>query len=286
MIPWLGIIAIVGLLSIISTVGFFIYDFAKTTKIHGLIISKLEENRSISNSDLRAFLVTRGVNISLNELSLRRTNLEPILDELLKQKREHVLLERSFGIKLIVSLEVVGGFFNLIVGIIDLWVFTVLTRFGGSNAIFGIPLNMLIALFAILGLILLVLSILGFDLAFRFWGGKDSAWTTGLVHTCVCLAMGIFTLPIGIFSILIYIAIIYCLTRSDVKVLSKAVFVSEKEEVYIRPPTIYEKLVDLYSKIYGLHGKRKLDKKIEAYINKGFTQGEAIQKVAKEEGYK
>jgi len=228
MIPWLGTIAIVGLLSIILSMGFFIYDFAKTAKMRRLIISKLEENRSISNSDLRTFLVTQGVNISLSELSLRRTNLETFLDEKLKRKKERALLERSDGIKLTVSLEVIGGFLNLIVGFIDLWTITVLMKFRGSNTIFGIPINVLIALFEILWLILFVLSFLGFDLAFRFWGGRDSAWTRGLIHACVCLAMGIFTRPIGIFSILIYIAVICCLTRPDVKDLSKAVFVSKK----------------------------------------------------------
>jgi hypothetical protein len=70
-----------------------------------------------------------------------------------------------------------------------------------------------------------------------------------------------------------------------VKVLSKAVFALEKE-VHMRTAAIYEELANLYLEIYGLHGKRKLDKKIEAYIKRGFTQEEAIQKVAKEEGYK
>jgi hypothetical protein len=198
--------------------------------------------------------------------------------------------ERSFGIKLTVSLEVIGGFFNLIIGIIELRVIMVLTRFSGSNTVFGMPLNVLIALLEILWLTLFVLSFLGFDLAFKFWGGRDSAWARGLVHACVCFAVGVFTLPVGIFSILIYIAIICCLFRSDVRDLSKAFFVSEEptpeKEVYMPTSTVYEKLANLYSKIYGFHGKRKLDEKIEAYIKRGFTREEAVQKVAEEEGYK
>jgi hypothetical protein len=164
--------------------------------------------------------------------------------------------------------------------------FMALTGFSGSTEILGIPISLLSALFVIFGLTFMVLSISGFDLVFRFWSGKDSARTRGLVHSCVCLAIGILTLPIGIFSILIYAAIIYSLTRSDVKVLSKAVFALEKEEVHMRTAAIYEELADLYLEIYGLYGKRKLDRKIEAYIKRGFTREEAIQKVAKEEGYK
>jgi hypothetical protein len=209
MVPLLGIIATVGLFSVVVAIGFFVYYLAKTAKMHRLIVSKLKENRSISNSDLKAFLVTQGVNMPLDELSLRRTKIETSLDELLKQEREHVLLERSRGIRLIVTLEVIGGFFYLALGIIELLAFAELMKFSGSTEILGIPISLLSKLFVIFGLTFMVLSISGFYLVFRFWSGKDSARTRGLVHSCVCLAIGILTLPIRILSILIYAAIIY-----------------------------------------------------------------------------
>ena len=57
------------------------------------------------------------------------------------------------------------------------------------------------------------------------------------------------------------------------------------EELKEPERSIYQKLADSYNKIYSAHGQIRLDNKIEAYIEKGFTREEAIQKIAKEEGY-
>jgi len=57
------------------------------------------------------------------------------------------------------------------------------------------------------------------------------------------------------------------------------------EELKEPERSIYEKLAAAYNKIYSAYGQSRLDNKIEAYIEKGFTREEAIQKIAKEEGY-
>lgn len=57
------------------------------------------------------------------------------------------------------------------------------------------------------------------------------------------------------------------------------------EELKEPERSLYEKLADAYNKIYSAHGQSRLDNKIEAYIEKGLTKEEAIQKIAKEEGY-
>jgi len=57
------------------------------------------------------------------------------------------------------------------------------------------------------------------------------------------------------------------------------------------PPTsedTYEKLLDVYTRIYGgiEAGKTHLEKKIKFYLKKGFDREGAIRKVAEGEGYK
>ncbi len=57
------------------------------------------------------------------------------------------------------------------------------------------------------------------------------------------------------------------------------------------PPTleeIYEKLLDVYARIYGgsMVGKRYLENKINFYLERGFDREGAIRKVAEDEGYK
>lgn len=74
-------------------------------------------------------------------------------------------------------------------------------------------------------------------------------------------------------------------------IVGGALFASKKvEEVKaVKAPKsaedLYKKLLDAYSRMYGEHGKPKLDKKIGEYVNQGLTQEAAIQKVAEKEGY-
>jgi len=55
------------------------------------------------------------------------------------------------------------------------------------------------------------------------------------------------------------------------------------------PPTaqkLYSKMLNTYTKAFGYPaGKRKLEKRIEAYMEKGLERGEAILKVAQDESY-
>jgi len=52
-----------------------------------------------------------------------------------------------------------------------------------------------------------------------------------------------------------------------------------------RAKELYDKLEGAFISVHGETGKRKLEGAIEEYIRKGFTQEEAILKVAQDEGY-
>jgi hypothetical protein len=73
------------------------------------------------------------------------------------------------------------------------------------------------AILGIIGLVMLVIGIAGFAVAYGYWNGLGWSWTLGLVITVIGLIIGLASLPNGILGIIIDGLILYYLTRPHVK---------------------------------------------------------------------
>jgi len=73
------------------------------------------------------------------------------------------------------------------------------------------------AILTVIGIIVLLLGIIGLAMAWGLWAGKSWARTITIVLAVIGILSSIFSLPGGILSILINVAIIYYLTRPHVK---------------------------------------------------------------------
>ncbi|MFX0203912.1 MAG: DUF2127 domain-containing protein [Candidatus Hodarchaeota archaeon] len=145
------------------------------------------------------------------------------------------LKTRPLGISILAVLEGIGSFFTLLGGIALLGLAALLSTQGGGNipveeleqafqqipwaSIFAsIPiLTFTTTFFAVIGIILLLVAILGFIMVWGLWVGKRWAWSITLVLQGINIIMGIFSLPGSLISVLITCAIIYYLTRPYVK---------------------------------------------------------------------
>jgi uncharacterized membrane protein (DUF2068 family) len=91
-----------------------------------------------------------------------------------------------------------------------------------ANAFAGIPIiSITTAFLTIIGLVLLVLSILGFIMTWGLWSGKSWARTITLILAVIGIITGIFSLPGSLISILINIVILYYLTRPHIQAYYK-----------------------------------------------------------------
>jgi hypothetical protein len=73
------------------------------------------------------------------------------------------------------------------------------------------------AFLAGVGLVLLILSILGFIMTWGLWSGKSWARLITMILAVISIVTGIFSLPGSLISILIEIVILYYLTRPHIK---------------------------------------------------------------------
>jgi len=125
--------------------------------------------------------------------------------------------ERPTGVTILAILEIIGGIFSLIAGLMFLVLFVAM-----SSMIGGVPeaapFAILLGAFgAVIGGLLILISIVCFIIAYGFWKGKGWAWVLGLIFAILGIISGLISLPMGIISIIINGLIIYYLTRPHVK---------------------------------------------------------------------
>lgn len=68
-----------------------------------------------------------------------------------------------------------------------------------------------------IGVVLMIIGLVTFFIAYGVWNGRGWAWTVGIVFAALGLIMGLTTLPSGIINVLFNALIIYYLTRPHVK---------------------------------------------------------------------
>ena len=142
---------------------------------------------------------------------------------------------RPTGITILVILEALVSLLTLVGGVALIGVAAFLAT-GGSSLISqqqlqtalqnipwasgftGVQLVALTTTFlTALGIVILVLAILGFVMAWGLWTGRGWARTITIILSVLSIIAGLFSLPGSIISILIYGAIIYYLTRPYVR---------------------------------------------------------------------
>jgi len=119
---------------------------------------------------------------------------------------------RPTGVTILTVLEALGGLVWLLAGAGMMMV-------GALMPIFGMGLPMFLG--AIAGLMSLVFGIIAFVLAYGLFTGKGWAWLWSLVFAVIGVILALFeamsSLGSGILPIIIYLVIIYYLTRPHVK---------------------------------------------------------------------
>ncbi|MEM2806806.1 MAG: hypothetical protein QXU45_07495 [Candidatus Bathyarchaeia archaeon] len=128
--------------------------------------------------------------------------------------------ERPFGVTVLAILEIISALFSLGAGALMLMAAGFIGAIMGEMpgvpevpGLGGLVAGMLIAI----GVIMVILGLISFFIAYGLWTGKGWAWTLCLVFSIIGLILSILSLPSGIISLIINILILYYLTRPHVK---------------------------------------------------------------------
>jgi hypothetical protein len=122
---------------------------------------------------------------------------------------------RPTGVTILAVLEALGGLVWLLVGAGMMMVGALMPIFGaGLPMFFG-------AIAGLMGFVFLIFGIIAFVLAYGLFTGKGWAWLWSLVFAVIGIILALFeamvSLGSGMLPIIIYLVIIYYLTRSHVK---------------------------------------------------------------------
>ena len=122
---------------------------------------------------------------------------------------------RPTGVTILAVLEALGGLVWLLAGAGIMMV-------GALMPIFGVGLAMVFgAIAGLMGLVFMIFGIIAFVLAYGLFTGKEWAWLWSLIFAVIGIILALFeamsSLGSGILPIIIYLVIIYYLTRPHVK---------------------------------------------------------------------
>lgn len=150
-------------------------------------------------------------------------------------ERSPKLKYKPFGVTILVVLEALVSLLTLVGGIALVAIAAILAAGGlgimtqqelsrilqnmpWASGFTGLQLiSLTTTILAVMGVVILVMSILGFIMAWGLWAGKRWAWTITIILSALGVLTNLFTLPGSIISILINGGIIYYLTRPYVK---------------------------------------------------------------------
>jgi hypothetical protein len=121
--------------------------------------------------------------------------------------------ERPAGITILAFLDMLGGGL-LILGAILTWVFVGIFAATLAVATYG---GLVAALGGVIGVVFLVLGLIALGIGYGLWKGRGWSWTASLIFAVLGLLGGLLSLPYGVVGLLIDAAILYYLTRPQVK---------------------------------------------------------------------
>jgi hypothetical protein len=113
---------------------------------------------------------------------------------------------RPTGVMILAGLEALVG-----LGFLG---FGALMGMGGAALFGGTILGALAGMF---GMVMVLLGLVAFVIAWGLWMGKDWALMVAMVFAVLGILAGLVTLPAGLFGLLINAGILYYLTRPGVK---------------------------------------------------------------------
>lgn len=123
--------------------------------------------------------------------------------------------QRPSGVTILVILEVIGGLFELGIGAL---MFSAAALLGDMmpEDVPGLG-GVLTGLFSAIGIVLVIMGLIAFLIAYGLWTGQGWAWILCLIFSIIGIIIGILSLPGGIIGLIIDIIILYYITRPHVK---------------------------------------------------------------------
>jgi hypothetical protein len=126
-------------------------------------------------------------------------------------------MNRPTGVTILAALEIIFGAIMVLgaialialAGIIGVYL-EELTEFQNFGPLFG-------AIGGILSIVLLIIAMIEFLMAWGLLGGKGWAWTVTIIFSVIAIIMGLLSLPLSLVSIAINALIIYYLFRPNVR---------------------------------------------------------------------
>jgi len=123
---------------------------------------------------------------------------------------------RPMGVTILAVLEALGGLVWLLAGAGMMMV-------GALMPLFGVGLPMFFgAIAGLMSVVFVIFGIIGFVLAYGLFSGKGWAWLWSLVFAVIGVILALFeamsSLASGVLPIIIYLVIIYYITRHHVKI--------------------------------------------------------------------
>ena len=120
------------------------------------------------------------------------------------------------GVTILAVLEALGGLVWLLAGAGMMMV-------GALMPLFGVGLPMFFgAIAGLMSVVFVIFGIIGFVLAYGLFSGKGWAWLWSLVFAVIGVILALFeamsSLASGVLPIIIYLVIIYYITRHHVKI--------------------------------------------------------------------
>ena len=141
---------------------------------------------------------------------------------------------RPTGITILIILEAIGSLLLLIGGI----ALVALGRFAGDIIPVPIPRIPIGGLFALFGVVLLVLGLAGFFVCWGLWNGKGWAWSVALVLAVIGAIIGLTSLQWGIVGLAVNGFIAYYLWQPHVKAFFSKEVQAPPQPVRLQPEVV------------------------------------------------
>ena len=141
---------------------------------------------------------------------------------------------RPTGITILIILEAIGSLILLVGGI----ALVALGRFAGDMIPVPIPRALVGGLFALFGVVFLVLGLAGFFVCWGLWGGKGWAWSVALVLAVIGAIIGLTSLPGGIVGLAVNGFIAYYLWQPHVKAFFSKGVQAPLQPVRLQPEVV------------------------------------------------
>jgi len=119
-------------------------------------------------------------------------------------------IERPSEIMILIIMEILGGVFSLVEGLLNITTFGSMTPINGGS-------STLIIIGKSLGVILVLTAIVSFLIVYGLQKRFIWAWIVARYLSIFNLVFGIFSFPASLFSMIIDLLIIYYLSRPQVK---------------------------------------------------------------------